>query len=150
MSTRGRPPTPIPVKRKLGNPGKRPIGIEPDVRKLRPEFQTWLDGEALGFLERHLPELERVGLLTVVDGPALSLMADRYAEVLAWRELVRDTGIARAVTLGYVNAMRRAEDSFRRWATEYGFTALSRTRLATEDGGGRGAEDEGDLDAGSA
>jgi phage terminase small subunit len=139
----GRRPTPIPIAHALGNPGKRRLKTEPKIRKLRPKFdQAWLDQESHAFLERHVAELERAGLLSVVDGPALALLADRWAELLAHRELVRTTGLPRAIALGYVNAYRRAEDSFRKWSVEYGFTALARTRLASADDEGP-ADEEG-------
>ena len=140
----GRPATPIPLARALGNPGKRKIKAEPKIRKLRPSFdESWLDQISLEFLAKLVPELERAGLLSVVDGPTLSLLADRWAEVVAYRDLVRTTGAQRAIPLGYVNALRRAEDSFRKWASEYGLTALGRTRLATEE---NDDDDEGGLD----
>lgn len=144
---RGRYPTPIPIREKLGNPGKRARATEPNVRRLRPEVEPWLDPIAADFIARHQPELERAGVLTVVDGPALSMAADRFAEYQAWRGLIRHYGIAKSTALGYVREMRRCEGELRRWCGEIGLTALSRTRLAQRDGGGLGDDDESDLDA---
>lgn len=106
----------------------------------------WLESASIELLDEIVPELERAGLLAIVDGAGLPLMADRYTEVLAWRELVRTEGLKRAHALGHVSALRRAEDSFRKWGAEYGLTALSRTRLAERDNS-LGKDDESDLDA---
>jgi phage terminase small subunit len=141
----GRPPTPIGIKKKLGNPGKRKLKVEPHLRKLMPEIGTWLDAASQEFLEKHLPMLMKAGLVTEADGPALSMLGDRYAEVLALRALVKAEGLPQAISLGHLNAMRKAEDSFRRWANDYGFTALSRTRLAQDDD--TGDEDADELDS---
>lgn len=137
----GRPPTPIGIKKALGNPGKRKLKHEPPFRHIRPDLPAWLDDVSKEFLEKHLPMLERAGLVTENDGPALALLADRYAEVLALREMVRQEGIPQAIALGHLNALRRAEDAFRRWANDYGMTALAKTRLAQEE-----EDDPGDAD----
>jgi phage terminase small subunit len=131
----GRPPTPIGIKRALGNPGKRRLKTEPNFRRLMPELAPWLDAAAKDFLERHLPMLMRAGVVTENDGPALSMLADRFSEVLALRALVKAEGMSQAIALGHLNALRRCEDAFRRWANDFGFTAVSRTRLAQDEDG---------------
>lgn len=136
-------PTPIPIRRATGNPQNRPMGSEPNLRKLMPEIAAWLDQVARDWLEEIRPKLMRASLITEVDSATLGMMADRYAEVLAWRELVQETGIARAAALGYVREMRRAEDSFRKWQEQFGLSALSRTKFAASSGD---RDDESDLD----
>ncbi len=143
---RGRKPIPIPIKRARGNPGKRALGAEPQVLHLRPAIPAWVDKDARTFLAPILAELERVGLLTVLDGPALALLADRYIEVITWRALIAKVGKEKATRLGYPREMRKAEQMLFKWATEYALTAVSRTRLALKDGPAGDKDDESDLD----
>jgi phage terminase small subunit len=133
---------PIPVKRALGNPGKRRLKHEPTFRKLMPALAPWLDPVSVDFLAEHLPKLMRAGVVTEADGPALSMLADRYAEVLALRALVKAEGLPEAIARRHLSALRRAEESFHRWANEFGLTAVSRTRLAQDDDTGEDDADE--------
>lgn len=141
---RGRKPIPISIKRQNGNPGHRPLGREPALKKVRPEIPPGLDPAAKKFLDVLMSELERVGGLTVVDGPSLFLLAQRWSEVRRLERLIKKLGLPKAVALGVYSQFRKAEDSYRKWAQEYGVTWLSRTRLAIKDDGGT-EDDESDL-----
>ena len=127
----------------MGNPQRRPMKTEPAIRKLRPDDVAWLDETARRYYERIVPILDRAGLVTEADSVGLGLLADRYAELMAWRRLVKHEGIAVSASLGYMREMRRCEESYRRYAGEYGLSALSRTRLAFEQSDD---DDESDLD----
>ena len=64
---------PTPLRLKMGNPSKRPINKRaPNPRKDTPRCPVWLSPKAKKFWKQIVPELRRLKLLTVVDGPALT------------------------------------------------------------------------------
>lgn len=143
---RGRKPIPIPIQRARGNPGKRRPKHEPQIRHLRPDIPDWIGKAEQRYLNRLVPALEQAGVLTVVDGEPLAVLASLYAEIVSWRQIITKAGIKRASEEGWIRELRRAEDNYRKMLTEYGLTPVSRTRLATKDEPPSG-ESEDDLDA---
>ena len=90
----GRPPIPTALKIRAGNPGKRPLPTdEPQPMPGRPRCPEWLDPAAKAKWRALVPELERLGLLTRLDGDALAAYCQAWAEVReATRTLRRDRG----------------------------------------------------------
>ena len=83
MGRRGPPPKPTKLKLLAGNPGKRPLNRrEPQPRKTTPRCPAWLGKEARAVWKRMVPELRRMGVLTVIDGEALAAFCQTYAR---WR-----------------------------------------------------------------
>ena len=83
MGRRGPPPKPTKLKLLAGNPGKRPLNHrEPQPRRTAPRCPTWLGMEARAVWKRMVPELRRMGVLTVIDGEALAAFCQTYAR---WR-----------------------------------------------------------------
>lgn len=86
MAKRGPKPTRPKLRIVRGNPGKRPVaGERPGPAKGRPKCPAWLGPEAKRKWRALVPELERLGLLTAVDGDILA------AYCVAWEELVEAT-----------------------------------------------------------
>lgn len=150
MGVRGPKPMPIPIRRALGNPGHRPMGEEPPARKIRPDRPTTLSAPARRHWDRLVPELEHMGVLTVVDGSALGDLCETEAMLSAVRvaRKRRRRYLARAAT-GYespdplvsleVRLMREARAA----RSLFGLSPIDRTRLATRPGEGA---DDGDVD----
>jgi len=64
---------PTAIKILEGNPGKRPLNLnEPKPLQIAPECPDWLLDEAKKEWKRLAPELERLGLLTILDMAAFA------------------------------------------------------------------------------
>lgn len=135
MSTRGRKPKPTAVKQLQGNPGKRPL------TKREPKPQTAVKrphglGQGLQrrFWDEHAPELERLQILTGIDGAAFRLMSEHYAlAVRAAMELHGDSltveGRDGPKKNPLVQVLRDQSAAFKSYATEFGMTPSARARL---------------------
>ena len=73
-------PKPTAIKKLEGNPGKRPLNqLEPLPDPTPPTCPSWLPYQARAEWKRIVPELERLGLLTMVDRAALAGYCEAYA-----------------------------------------------------------------------
>lgn len=86
MSTR---PKPTAIRALQGNSGHRPLNdAEPQPDRTRaPEMPKGMDKTAQREWKRIVPELQDMGVLSVVDGKALAAYCDAYA---VWEMAVRD------------------------------------------------------------
>src|SRR5438105_2313518 len=133
---RGRKPTPTAFKVLHGNPGKRPLPKnEPQPRQGDVSCPDHLDEEAKAEWQRVSPELERLGLLTVLDRAALAAYCECYSDWVRLREIVRKTGEVLPNRGGhpypnpYAAALHRARKAMHAFASEFGLTPSSRTRI---------------------
>ena len=131
----GPKPTPTNLRILRGNPGRRPLNEdEPKPPRALPPVPDWFN-----LLEREawdtvIAALEPMGVVTLSDGPALTLLAQTWAE---WRE-ARGTidleGNYYAAN-GWVRkhpAVGVAANAWRRVASmlaEFGLTPAARTRV---------------------
>lgn len=141
----GRKPTPSHLRILKGNPGKRAANRrEPKPTKGVPRMPAHLTPKAKSAWKSIGPELARMGVLTLADGPALELLCDAYAEYRAARDVVRADG-ATYESVSVHGAMTRvrpevaiAADAWRRVASmlrEFGLTPSSRTKVAVAGDG---------------
>lgn len=146
MGRRGPPPQPTVLKVLRGNPGKRPLPEnEPKPRPIAPKPPAWLDPEARKEWKRVAPELERLGLLTCVDGAALETYCQHYAiMVRALKELKQHVKEHGTIMVTYTNkagaenvvphpAIKVANEAakvMRAFALEFGLTPSARARMA--------------------
>lgn len=153
MGARGPLPKPTALRRLEGNPGKRPLNRrEPRPRPVAPKCPAWLLPEARREWRRVRPELERLGLLTVVDGVALAGYCQSYAR---WREAeaaIDEHGATFTTDTGYVGVRpevaiaQRSLQMLRAFCAEFGLTPASRGRMTlpevADDGEWDGILDE--------
>ena len=88
-------PKPKPTKLKIleGNPGKRPLNLnEPKPLQIALECPDWLLDEAKKEWKRLAPELERLGLLTIIDKIAFAGLCQSYAKWKAAEEFIKKNG----------------------------------------------------------
>lgn len=90
---RGRKAKPAVLKILDGNPGQRPIGKEPKPSSGAPECPDYLDAEARREWERIVPELDRMGLLSRIDGSALEAHCANYSRAVRAEKEIADVGI---------------------------------------------------------
>lgn len=142
---RGRKPKPTHLKVLSGNPGKRPLNEhEPKPRPIAPKRPSWLVGEARREWERVAPALEKLGLLTEIDGAALATYCQSYSIfVQATKEVRKHQREAKKLTITYTNkagfeneiphpsikVARDAAATMKSFMTEFGLTPSSRGRI---------------------
>jgi P27 family predicted phage terminase small subunit len=124
------------LKALRGNPGKRRLKHEPEPAAASITCPTWLELEAAEEWARIAPELERLGLLTVVDIPALAGYCVAYQR---WREAERAVkatvaagGLALAISQGIEGMARARLKLMKLLAAEFGFTPSSRSRVSVK------------------
>lgn len=115
-------PTPTALKKLAGNPGKRPINKdEPLPTTGAPQRPDWLTGDSLAEWNRIVPELDRLGILTCVDGGILEAYCVTYGAIVA---AVRSNEPPKAALLGQLRA----------YAAELGMTPAARAKLIIPKG----------------
>lgn len=141
MQGAGGGPKPKPAHLKVleGNRGNRPINMnEPKPRPISPKCPTWLGPIAKKEWKRVVPELERMGLLTIVDGAALEGYCESYSK---WVELTQflkkfeKQGYMFKTPSGYMQQLpqvtmaQRYLTMAKAFCAEFGLTPSSRARM---------------------
>jgi P27 family predicted phage terminase small subunit len=139
----GPPPQPNVIKLLRGNPGKRAVRPEPKpvIGPDPPEPPPFLIGYACDEWHRVVPELHRLGLLTVLDVQPLAAYCVAYRR---WRTAEEELNAARdapyagllvkgssgAVQNPLVKISRDAAEAMVHYAAEFGFSPSTRARLS--------------------
>lgn len=146
-SVRGRRPKPTALKLIEGNRGKRPLnGCEPRAITPTPTPPPHLTADALEEWNRVADWLHRIGLLSELDRGALAAYAQAYGRwVQAERAIAKmaerdqltgglmiKTSNGNAIQNPVVGIANRAAADMMRYATEFGMTPSSRTRINAE------------------
>jgi P27 family predicted phage terminase small subunit len=139
----GPPPTPLPLRLLKGNPQKRPLRpeIEPERPVEPPEAPPFLGGFARDEWYRVVGELHRLKLLTVLDINPLAAYCTAYARWRTAAQALAKVEKLNPVTAGsglvikraqnpLVRIASRAEADMLRYASQFGFTPVARSRLA--------------------
>ena len=133
---RGRKPTPTALKLLKGNPGRRPPNpSEPKPAADRPRCPQHLDTEARKEWRRIVPELEQLGLLTILDRAALALYCQAWSRwVRASREIdengeILESKNGKPVQSPWISLRNRAGQDMHKFLAEFGMTPSSRTRV---------------------
>lgn len=156
MARRGRKPDPTPLKLLRGNPGRRALNIhEPKPERGAPAPPEWLDPIALEEWNRVVPILDKIGLLTKVDGFVLEAYCTCYAywvkHELVLRPLCGKAGLvylpAKDKKSTYMQVIPQVAIAHRylvlarSFAAELGLSPSMRVKL-TIPGGGRAPKDD--------
>ena len=141
MGRRGPPPHPTHLRVLNGNPGKRPFNSrEPQPRKDAPRCPAWLRPEAKKVWKRMVPELRRMGVLTVVDGEALASFCQTYVRWQAAEEFLARHGDVYSIRdeqgrvkymqqFPQVSIARNLVLILKSFYQEFGMTPASRARI---------------------
>lgn len=155
---RGPKPKPTSLKLIEGNPGKRKLPEnEPKPKPIAPDCPSWINADGKRMWKKLAPELERMGLLTIVDGEAFAAACHNYGLWLEceryFKKKVKDTETGESHTIGrtylYTNKNdseneierpqvkigQRALADFRSFCSEFGLTPASRTRIEVKPPG---------------
>ena len=145
MGMRGPAPKPTAVKVLQGNPGKRPLPKgepRPATADRVPTAPRWLSEEGRAEWKRLAPRLHAVGLLTEVDGTALGLLCEAFAQYVTAKTIVDREGMLLVSDKGNAyqhpaaGLMTQARGELLKWVREFGMTPSARSRIsvaATED-----------------
>jgi P27 family predicted phage terminase small subunit len=132
----GPPPKPTALKQLQGNPGKRRLNRHEPKPTGIPTCPKHLDREAKREWKRISAELITLGLLTNVDRAALASYCTAYSRWVAAELAIQKFGVViKSPKSGfpiqnpYVGVANTAVDQMRKFATEFGLTPASRTRL---------------------
>jgi P27 family predicted phage terminase small subunit len=99
----GPPPKPNKLKVIEGNRGKKPLNTkEPQPRPVADKRPYWLRGQAKRFWSKYVPVLTRLGLFTEVDGTAMALLAETYADFRECMQVIRHEGYVFQTEKGYI------------------------------------------------
>ena len=140
MGKRGPAPTPTAILNLRGSWRANANKAEPMPKAGRPECPDWLDESAQAAWEQLAPQLEDMGVLTVIDGQALTLLCQTWAK---WKEAelaIREHGAVSPIynadgSLKYmqqsphVSIARSAADQLAKMFREFGMTPSARTRI---------------------
>lgn len=153
MGARGPAPKPTALKVLEGNPGHRPINrTEPKPRPVAPRCPSWLDAEAKREWRRIAPSLERIGLLTEIDGAALAGYCQSYARWRQCQHVLAKEGLTFKTESGYTAARpevaigNRALIEIRAFCAQFGMTPSARARMQLYEAGGDYDEEDSPFD----
>lgn len=130
MGRRGPRAAPTALKKLRGNPGKRALPKKepaPTTDGVAPP--PWLSAEARAEWDRVAPELQRLGLLTLVDVAALAGYCTAYANWQLHEQRATEIGTELAIATGVRNAALRERQQMRQFAAEFGGTPSARARV---------------------
>lgn len=140
MSKPGTKPKPTKLKMLEGNPGKRQINMnEPNPKPLVSNCPDWLSDVAKKEWKRVVPELERLGLLTCVDGVALEGYCQSYARWVEAEQFMMKHGTTFKTPNGYIQQVPQVAiaqkylNMVKAFCAEFGLTPSSRSRLTIEN-----------------
>jgi P27 family predicted phage terminase small subunit len=136
----GRKPKPTSIKVLEGNPGGRPINENEAKPSMdMPKKPPWLKGEAAKMWKVLGEELNRLGLMSQIDGHAFAMACSEYGIYVDCMKIIGKEGMIEEYvnTKGATNRVARPEISiankslaqFKTLCTEFGLTPASRTRI---------------------
>lgn len=132
----GPPPKPTKLRILNGNPSRRPLNEnEPEPTTTGTECPTWIDSYARREWKRVVPELHRLGLLTLFDVADLAGYCQAVSDIRRLGAFVRKHGETMETSFGQVMMRpetRRLDAAWARlraFATEFGFSPASRSRI---------------------
>lgn len=135
----GRKPKPSALKKLAGNPGKRKINAQEPKFDGVAECPPHLSAEARCEWRRVSSELEANGLLTSVDRAALAVYCASWARWVEAEERLAEEGMVLvaaksgyAMPSPYIAISNSALDAVRKFASEFGMTPSSRSRIHVE------------------
>ncbi|MBO8169974.1 MAG: phage terminase small subunit P27 family [Thermoanaerobacteraceae bacterium] len=153
MGRPGKKPEPTKLKLIKGTEKRYINENEPRPQPIAPDPPSWLPTEAKKAWKELAPELERLGLLTAIDGPAFTMLVLHWAlAVQSYRQMKTDKNRARKEGLPVdkyglttiderklprkhplLQVLRDNSAAFRQYMAEFGLSPSSRSRISLPD-----------------
>ena len=137
MGKRGPSKKPTALKVLEGNPGKKPLPEnEPKPAPLMPNCPEWLDDEAKWFWNEYGPKLNKLGLLTEIDGPAFIMICKYWSDWVKYSNDYDKNGVKLVYESGHeqirveVSMAKDAAKMIKSLLQEFGMTAASRSNIS--------------------
>lgn len=105
---------------------------EPKPRPVAPKKPGWLKGRAAKAWKEFSPELERLGLLTTVDGPSFAMLCVHFSLAAESYERIQAEGLLSIDEHGcqrknpMLQVLRDQSAAFKTYAAQFGLTPASR------------------------
>ena len=144
MGRRGPPPEPTAIKARKWNPDKQAVNHrEPKPSPDVPSCPRWLDKEAKAAWRWLVPQLKNMGVLTRIDGHALTNYCQTWARWRAAEEFLQKHGnvipfkdnsgrVKSLQPVPQVGIARTLLHDLRRYQQEFGMTPSARTRIMVD------------------
>jgi P27 family predicted phage terminase small subunit len=135
---RGRKPKPARLKLIDGNPGKRPIGREPQPPASQPTCPAHLSPTAKAEWKRLAPMLNQIGVLTQADRAVLAAYCQAYGRWVEAERRLKETPPLLKTPSGYaqqspwLSIANKQIELMVRLMAELGLTPSARSRLAVQ------------------
>jgi P27 family predicted phage terminase small subunit len=134
---KGRKPKPTNLHILNGNPSKKTLNTnEPKPAPIAPKCPAWLNAEGKRHWKYIAPKLERLGLLTEIDGAALACACNEFGEYIQLRRIIKAKGSRTFMTeTGYeaaipeISIANKALTNYKAFLVEFGMTPSSRSRI---------------------
>ena len=133
---RGRPAKSTAEKRASGNPGRRPLNDDDLVIPTAiPKPPTFLKGEALKEWKRVTKELEKLGMISVLDMAAVASYCSYYGRWVTAEKGIAKHGVVgqgsqgQVVVSPYVIVADRCQEGMRKIISELGLAPGPRSRM---------------------
>jgi P27 family predicted phage terminase small subunit len=144
MAIKGRKPKPTKLHILDGNPSKldldEKIKHEPKPIPIAPECPKWLKPLAKKIWKKFYPELENLGLLTIIDEMAFAGLCQNYAIYIETERFLKKNGRTYKTRRGKIKTRpevyisNNALNFVKSFATEFGLTPSSRGRIILPSG----------------
>ena len=107
---------PTQLKIIQGNPGHQKLNkAEPHPAPVAPSRPEWLSPEAKREWSRIVPELERLGLLTIVDRGALTGYCQAWGRAVEAEAILKAEGLTFTTPNGYVQQRPEVSIAQKSW-----------------------------------
>ena len=143
----GRRPLPTAIKQLSGNPGHRSLNKNEPQFTGTPACPKHLDKVAKAEWKRVSAELSAAGLLTSVDRAALAAYCAAWSRWVNAEEIIQKIGVVflspksgYPIQSPYVSIANTALATMHRFATEFGMTPSSRSRINVADNSPKSAD----------
>jgi len=121
---RGRKPTETRILKLRGSRHQdKALGPEPTPGE--PEAPSWLDKQAKGIWSEFVPEMARLGVITLVDRQVVAVFCQTVSDYLRAQETYRENPEDK----GAKAMLNECRTQILRYAQEFGLTALARSRI---------------------
>jgi len=137
---KGRIPKPSNVKHLEGYRKDRINDNEPKPQKVAPDPPDWLDEIGLAKWRELAPAMERIGILTELDGMIFAALCQEYSRMVRAERVIAEKGITyeytntkketNTVTRPEVDIAHKAKQLIRVYCSELGLTPSSRSRIS--------------------
>lgn len=129
-------PTPTPIRKTKGNPGRRPLPVEPQVTAKLPPCPRYLSPEARSEWRRAGRELRRAGLIATIDLATFAAYCAAYGRLVQAERKLAETGMTGTTPNGlevksvWLQIADKALAQIAKLAPEFGMSPSARTRVA--------------------